>query len=146
MIQTMQRVIPAREWRRFSQFVIIGTVGTLVDLGLLVVFREALGFSVLAANTASFMVGTINRYVVNRLWTYADSRSKSVMKQLVQFTLVCLTGLVLSNAVVLMLATPLGELLGVAQYGYVAARIAATPPVIGWNFMANRLWTFNDVE
>jgi putative flippase GtrA len=146
MAQAKHRPLYHKELRRFVRFAAIGVVGTLVDFGLLVVFKEGLGFPTLIANTLSYSAGIANNFTLNRLWTYSDSTKRRVLVQLAQFTLVSLTGLLLNNGVVLLLEAPLGSLLGVGSYGYLLAKSVATGFVMLWNFAANRLWTFGDVE
>jgi putative flippase GtrA len=146
MVHVNHRFFYHKELRRFVRFAIIGVVGTLVDFGLLVVVKEVLGFPTLAANTLSYSAGIANNFTLNRLWTYPDSTKKHALVQLAQFALVSVAGLLLNNGVVLLLEMPLGGLPGVDDYGYLLAKGVATGMVMLWNFAANRLWTFGDVE
>jgi putative flippase GtrA len=141
-----KRLMNYRESRRFIRFAMIGVVGTAVDFGLLIVFKELVGLPTLLANTLSYGAGIVNNFVLNRIWTYPDSHSRNALLQLVQFGLVSVTGLLLNNLIVYWLDQPLGNLVGAADYGYLIAKVFATGLVMVWNFVVNRFWTFGDVE
>lgn len=133
----------SRERRRVGRFLVVGVSGTALDFVLLTLLKVA-GLATLAANTLSFSAGIVNNFLLNRWWTYADARTKSVGVQFGQFALVSLIGLLLNNAIMLLLEAPLDSLLQGASWSYLVAKILATAVVIVWNFVANRYWTFND--
>jgi putative flippase GtrA len=54
---------------------------------------------------------------------------------LVRFAAIILAGLAMNSTIVTLLAGSLGT---------VAAKAAATVMVLGWNFFANRRWTFTE--
>jgi len=134
--------ISSKEFQRFTRFLMVGTVGTFLDFSLLTLLK-LLGFPTLLANSLSFSVGVINNFTWNRLWTFADAKGADWRRQLVQFLVVSLAGLVLNNTIVLLLENPFGTLLGQPDYGYLPAKVIATGVVVFWNYFANRYWTFN---
>jgi putative flippase GtrA len=134
-------VSSSKELGRFSRFLAVGAVGTLLDFSVLTMLK-LLGLPMLLANSVSFTVGVINNYVLNRLWTFADVKEAEWRRQLAQFTLVSLIGLATNNAIVLSLEGRLGTLLGQPELGYLPAKVIATCVVVFWNYFANRYWTF----
>jgi putative flippase GtrA len=107
-----------KEVVRFSKFLVVGTMGALVDfttLNLLLNSANALVseggalYGVLLnvgmkdpqtvgpaiAGTISFILAVLSNFVWNRYWVYPDSRSKPLMGQFIQFFLVNLTGIVI---------------------------------------------------
>lgn len=130
------------EIRRFSRFLTVGAVGTLLDFTLLTLLKLA-GMPTLPANTLSFTAGLINNFTWNRLWTFGGGTSPNWRKQFAQFTLVSLIGLALNNLIVLTLEAPLGTLFGQPAWGYLPAKLLATALVVFWNYFANRKWTFS---
>lgn len=124
------------EARRFAQFATVGAVSTAVDFGLLALLRAA-GLALLGANLISYSAGIAVNFAINRRWTYAESRARTLSGQFARFLAVSLTGLILNSAIVAALASPIG---------LVAAKLTATAITLCWNFLANRLWTFNDVR
>jgi putative flippase GtrA len=101
-----------KEFERFSRFVAVGAVGTMLDFSLLTLLKLA-GLHTLAANSFSFIVGLVNNFTWNRLWTFGDSLQ------------------------------PLGYLIGHPGWGYLPAKVIATGVVVFWNYFANRTWTFS---
>ncbi len=136
----------SQELRRILRFAIVGVSGTLLDFTLLVLCKELLGLATLLANPLAFVAGVINNFLLNRTWTYPESRSRSVWSQLGQFIVVSLGGVLLNTGLVLLLEQPLGTLLHMPDSGYLPAKIIATGIVFFWNFYANRRWTFGDVQ
>jgi putative flippase GtrA len=131
-----------KELQRFTRFLSVGAVGTVLDFGLLSLLKS-FGLPTLFANTASFSAGVINNFTWNRLWTFADVRQTNWRRQLFRFLLVSVIGLMLNNLLILSLELPLGMLLGQPNYGYLPAKVIATGSVVFWNYYANRYWTFN---
>jgi putative flippase GtrA len=131
----------SKEMERFSRFLSVGAVGTVLDFSLLTLFNLA-GLSLLFANSLSFLVGLANNFIWNRLWTFGDSVQLDWRAQLAKFTTVSLIGLALSNAILLSLESQLGIMLGHPEWGYLPAKMIATAAVLFWNYFANRIWTF----
>jgi putative flippase GtrA len=117
--------ISSKELQRLARFLTVGAVGTFLDFGLLTLLKT-LGLPTLIANSASFTAGVVNNFTWNRLWAFADAKGADWRKQLAQFLLVSLVGLVLNNTIVLALEAPMGMLLGQPDYGYLPAKAIAT--------------------
>lgn len=140
-----------KEAERFFKFLIVGTIGFIVDFGTLTFLVELLDFHPLTANTISFSAAVFSNFTFNRYWTYPDSRSKRRRIQLLQFAVVSIIGLALNNTILLGLRGPFNRLLPTvgappAIDGYIPAKIVATVVVLFWNFFINRYWTYNDVD
>lgn len=131
----------SKEIERFGRFLAVGSVGTMLDFGLLTLLKLA-GLPTLAANSLSFIAGLANNFTWNRLWTFGDSVQPDWRRQLVQFAIISLVGLTLSNIIVLSLEGVLGSLFGHPAWGYLPAKVIATGVVVFWNYFANRRWTF----
>ena len=138
---TLSQTFTSKELGRFARFLTVGALGTFLDFGLLSLLK-VFGFPTLLANSLSFSAGVANNFTFNRLWTFADAKRSNWRRQLMEFLLVSLVGLALNNAIVLWLETPLGQLLGQPEYGYLPAKVIATGVVVFWNYFANRYWTF----
>jgi putative flippase GtrA len=155
-----------KEAERFAKFMVVGTIGFIVDFGTLTFLVEVVNvpglvsentqFSeivgLVLANTISFTLAVISNFTLNRYWTYPESRAKRKRVQLPQFALVSAIGLILNN-VILVLTTPIFDwmitnitfLPGIVD-GYVPAKIMATIVVLFWNFFVNRYWTYGNVK
>ncbi|MBN1220015.1 MAG: GtrA family protein [Anaerolineae bacterium] len=142
-----------KELSRFIKFAIVGAVGAVIDFTLLnlslYVIENVLGWNVwpqingnlLLANTISVCAAILSNFTWNRLWTFPESRARKKRKQLPQFTLVNIIGLVINNVIVVginaLLIGHIGE-----PWSYNVAKAIAILVVLFWNFGANRLWTY----
>lgn len=151
-----------KEFIRFLKFMVVGTIGAVVDFGILNALKLAFraygvdlgmwrlfgGFSVegnlTLANTISFTLAVISNFTWNRFWTYPESRSKPLGGQLGQFFVVNIAGLAINLTVLNALDPLFKPWLGF--YSYNAAKAVATIIVMFWNYGVNRFWTYNDVK
>lgn len=118
---------------RFARFAFVGALGTILDVGLLMLLSAVAQLATLPANLLSYSAGIVNNYVWNRRWTFSGSRAKAWVPQFVQFAVVSLIGLTLNSLMVIWLEEP---------FGLLVAKLSATGVVLVWNYNANRLWTF----
>ena len=145
---------------RFLKFLVVGTIGTVVDFGTLYLLHPVLGMHIVPANTISFTVAVLSNFTWNRYWTYPDSRSKPLRTQLIQFVAVNLVGWGINTGLLLLLRGPYVAVTGAAaqelgvlsdaddvyRIGYNLAKATATIVVLFWNFFVNRCWTYSDVD
>lgn len=150
----------AKELERFLKFCVVGAVGFIVDFGvfnlLLLLIRPGDGSPLIGVcATISFIAAIINNFTWNRYWTYPDSRSKSMVRQLVQFAGVSVFTWVTRTIILLILQPLMSRLIGgvfpawdehtlVSVSSSVALAIVVAI-VLLMNFFINRIWTYNDV-
>jgi putative flippase GtrA len=136
--------VARRETRRFFKFLVVGGLGFLVDTGALSVLVLIFSMDRELAKGISFTLAVVNNFILNRLWTYPDSRSKSMLAQVVQFGLVSLVGLGIN-----LLVFSWANKLALHWVGSVLALYAAQCTAVGvalfWNYAANRFVTYGDV-
>ena len=151
-----------RELVRFFKFAAVGTLGAVIDFGVLNLLVQFAGFPKVLANTISFSAAVVSNFVWNRLWVYPETRGDPLRKQFVQFAVVNVAGLVINTVIFYvsdrwflgeagLLAEPVGALartIGMAHFdlAYNSAKAIATGVVLFWNFFVNRLWTFRHVR
>lgn len=133
------RTLPAL-WR----FLIVGMLGTCIDIALFALLHTWLGLVALVANVLAYSAGIVNNYYLHRHWTYAQVAQKATPVQAVQFAAVSLSALVVNTTLVLLLAQPFAMLLHAPDAGELLAKLCATGVGVGWNFLANHFWTFRD--
>lgn len=143
MLETISNMYHTRpkELSRFVKFAIVGAFGAIIDFGLLNLLRGYLGWPLLWANTASVSAAILSNFTWNRLWTFPESRTRKKRKQLPQFVLINLIGLVINNVIVVGLDAVLVPYIG-EPWSYNLAKAVAIGVVLFWNFGANRLWTY----
>ncbi len=133
--------IPQREAKRFVKFAIVGTIGAIVDFTILNLMHKVFGWSLLAANTLSFTCAVLSNFTWNRLWTFPESRQRSILTQLPQFALVNIAGLIINNFVLLKATAYLSQYLP-DPLNYNVAKAFAIVLVLFWNFGVNRVTTY----
>ena len=147
---------------RFLKFCVVGTLGAVIDFGVLNLLVQLAGLPKVVANTCSFTAAVISNFIWNRLWVYPETRGEPMRKQFAQFFVVNLAGLVINTAIFYaadrwflgeagLLAGPAGALalaIGMEHFdlAYNGAKVIATAVVLFWNFFINRLWTFRHVQ
>jgi putative flippase GtrA len=145
-----------KEAGRFFRFAIVGAIGTVVDFGIFNILSGLFSMPVVWASAISFTCAVINNFLLNRIWTYPDSRSKSIFSQIIQFALISIIGMGIRVATI----NPLSRFLTQVSYSIFPSSFALKPEFIGknaalaaiigvvliWNYFANRFWTYSDVK
>lgn len=145
-----------KERTRFLRFAVVGAIGAVVDFGILNLLL-ALNVSYLVSATISFIAAVLNNFTWNRFWTYPDSRSKPISTQLTQFAVINVIGIgiripllaVLENFLIRQAVRFIPEGIWILSAETLAQNLGlviAILVVMLWNFFANRLWTYNDVD
>jgi putative flippase GtrA len=146
------------ERTRFLRFAIVGTIGAIVDFSTFNLLTKLLHMPPVWASVCSFATAITSNFIWNRYWTYPDSRSKKLSKQVVEFAIVNVIGVGIRTPIFAGLKGPLArlyEFLGVSSLipfatseflGNNTALAIAVVVVMFWNYFVNRYWTYNDVE
>jgi putative flippase GtrA len=143
-----------RERIRFLKFAFVGVTGTIVDFGIMNLLRIVFSLPLIWSQAISFSVAVINNFLWNRYWTYPDSRSKAPYRQLLQFVLINIVGIVVRTPLVtwfdkLILNFLDKNNLTLPLENYIISQNVALTGAIAivllWNFFANRYWTYSDV-
>src|SRR3990172_463178 len=143
-----------REWKRFFRFSIVGAIGAGVGFLTFNLFFALLGLPPVLASVISFLAAVTSNFILNRLWTFPDSRSKAIGTQMAQYGVVNLIGLLICTPIFVGLSTLFINLLNGRKLPYsldsvVVAHNLALAGAIGvvlfWNFFINRYWTYGDV-
>jgi putative flippase GtrA len=152
------RVIKDRKERvRFARFAIVGSIGAVVDFATFNLLSSVIGIHHVWASVFSFTAAIISNFTWNRYWTYPDSRSKPLPRQLLEFVVVNLVGLGIRTPLFAGLSGPLESgfrlipllpigILTPEFLGHNGALAFAVLVVMLWNFFVNRYWTYNDVD
>jgi putative flippase GtrA len=145
----------SRERSRFFRFAVVGSIGAVVDFGVFNLLIAFFGTPAVLASVISFGSAVVSNFVWNRYWTYPDSRSKRIVRQVLEFTVVSLTGLAIRTPLFALVERPLRGLFERAApslplspdfLGHNLALAIAVGVVMFWNFFVNRYWTYSDVS
>lgn len=149
-----------QERRRFIRFAVVGVIGAVVDFGVFNLLTEIFYVEGLYAQGVSFSVAVASNFTWNRFWTYPDSRSKRIRRQLPEFFIVSLIGLVIRTPIFAFLDSSLSllstdflkgielgrDFLSSDFFVHNLALAGAVGIVMFWNFFVNRYWTYADVD
>lgn len=138
-----------KEVKRFLKFAIVGAAGSITDFTVLNVLIQLAGASLVVANTCSFVLAVMQNFMLNRRWTFPESRERHASGQLAQFAVVSIVGLGINQLVFLTLHH-LWDAALMQHFGadtgflisYNLAKLFAIGVVLFWNFAVNRLWTY----
>ena len=120
---------------RFLRFGLVGLSGLAVDMTVLYLFFDVLGFGLTRSAIAAAEVAIINNFFWNDRWTFGDFAKqqrqwKMVIKRFLKFNIVCVMGLILK---ILLLNVFFG-VFGINAY---LANLMAIAIVTFWNFWIN---------
>jgi putative flippase GtrA len=166
----MSIVTNPQERTRFLKFIVVGVIGALVDFGLMNLLTKLFSLSLTLAGTISFTCAVTSNFIWNRYWTYPDSRSRPLMRQLIMFFLVNVAGIAIRVPILHFLEPPMLSVLQeqglksslmpdflaknltlaitAKNHQFLSHNItlaSAIGIVMLWNFFVNRYWTYNDV-
>jgi len=144
-----------KERERFLKFAVVGVIGAVIDFGVMNLLTQAAGMLLVPAGTISFVSAIISNFIWNRYWTYPDSRSRPIARQLVMFFAVNIAGVAIRIPILHFVEPPLLSLMerlalsGPLSPEFLAKNLTlalAVGIVMLWNFFVNRYWTYNDVD
>jgi putative flippase GtrA len=149
-------LINPRERRRFFRFLLVGTIGAAVDFGIENLLHRLFGLPYVLSGAVSFICAIFSNFFWNRIWTYPDSRSKPIVKQLFQFAIVNVIGLTIRIPILKYLEPVITKIFHLLPDRYLIlppdamgenfTLMIAVIIVLFWNFFVNRYWTYGDVQ
>ena len=142
-----------KERIRFIKFGTVGIIGSVVDFGVFNLLTIVFNVNSIVSSIISFSLAVVNNFILNRIWTYPETRKLSVYKQLIQFAIVSCLGLAIRVPLFAWLEKvliPLAEklvpnLLTPTIVGHNVALALVIGVVMLWNYFVNRFWTFRSV-
>jgi putative flippase GtrA len=142
------------ERTRFLKFAAVGAIGALIDFGIMNLLVALAHAPFIIAGTISFVCAVISNFTWNRFWTYPESRSKPLIGQLGQFSLVNAAGLLIRLPILRFGEPTLDQVLlsfsvTAKSHQFLSHNLTlaiAVGVVMLWNFFVNRYWTYNDID
>ena len=164
MISRIRSLISEKriELVRFLKFCVVGIIGTVFDFGLFNLCHNVFGLHEVLSNTISITAAIVNNYTWSRYWVYPETRDQQGGRKFAQFVVVSVIAWALNTGILwgsehwlfgeaglfAGIVSSLAQAIG-AEHGVLSSNVAkvlATGIVLFWNFFANRLWTFSDVD
>ena len=148
-------LIENKERIRFFKFAAVGAIGSVLDILIMNLLTHLFNMRLVYAGTISLICAIISNFMLNRYWTYPDSRSRHFLYQLVMFFLVNLMGIAFRIPILHFVEPPMARAFeSMVHLSHASAETLAKNATIAlaigivmiWNFFINRYWTYNDID
>ncbi len=122
-----------------GKFLIVGGLGTVIDLGGAGLLHGQYHFEPLAAKAVSVTLATVFTYLGSRFWTFKERENQAMHREAVLFLVLNVVGLLIAEAVIGLVSYVMG-LRGPLAYN--AASFVGTGLGTIFRFYAYRKWVF----
>lgn len=120
--------------RKYLQFCIVGGSGLVVDMAIFWTLHSQIGMSIPSSKIAAAEIALLNNFTLNECWTFRQVGSRnSRWARLLRFHAICVVGIGLSLAILLILNQQFAWSAGLANG-------AAIVLVSLWNFVLSWVW------
>lgn len=123
-------------WWQLAKFGIVGGSGYLINLVVFALLAGVFDIHHIAAAVGAFVVAVSNNFFLNRHWTFEPGEGPAHF-QAARFFAVSLASLVINLVVLELLIS--GDVVGELPAQAIAVAVA-----MPFNFLGNKLWTFDD--
>jgi putative flippase GtrA len=122
-------------WMQLLKFGLVGGSGYLINLAVFVLLAGSFGVHHAVAATGAFCVAVTNNFLWNRYWTFGPGEDPAHF-QAARFFAVSLASLGLNIAALELLVSN-------HLVGDLTAQAIAVAVAMPFNFLGNKLWTFD---
>jgi putative flippase GtrA len=113
---------------------IVSGFAAALDVGILVLLVELLGWAPVVAGILSYLLGGVLQYVLSSVWVFPNS-PKNLVIGFTAFSVLSLVGLAITSGTIYVMY----DLLSVH---YLIAKGLALMLAFTWNFLSRRYWLF----
>lgn len=165
---TLARRQPS-ERKRFIKFLIVGSLGFVVDFGSFNLFHwlevgpwvasQLLPMAYLLEHpevieqALSFCAAVVSNFLWNYMWIYPEARESNQAKKMTKFVIVSVAGLIIGVPVFSVALTAMRGIVGALGLSTLQFNLAGNLALmcrvgvlLFWNFFVNRYWTYRDVK
>ena len=133
----IKKLINSKLGQQIIKFGAVGFLCFFIEYVLLILFKELLGWPVIAANTLAFTVSAIVNYILSILFVFDTDKEANQSKQFAVFFILAVGGLILNN-VVLKLGTMVLDPFW--SRSYIIVKPFATGVVMVYNFITRKIF------
>lgn len=127
------------KFKRIIRFSCVGGLNTAIDFGIFSLLNGLFGVNYVISQILSYSSGTLNSYVLNKFWTFNDTKtSKKTTKEIVQF-------IVVNSASLGVSLIGLGILMKDSSMNPYFAKIFSMVLAQVVNFLGYRFWVFGTI-
>lgn len=130
----------ARVWvlaQRFQKFIVVGSIGLIVNQGLLFLLTDFGGARLSFASPAAIFASMVVTFVLNEAWTWHDRGSGPIKSRIALYFPINLVGLLINFTVLSLLVNHAG-------WHYLLANLIGAGCAAVWNFVLNNMVTWRD--
>ena len=134
------------DFKQFLKFGIVGTIGVVVDFGILnlLIFLTGIyaGFGIAVINSISVSAAISNNYLLNKYWTF-KSDSTDYRGEFIRTWAVYSGGLIISSAIIYYFTTITGPAFGFSPLLWAnLAKALGIGVAMIWNFAGLKFFVF----
>lgn len=139
----VQRIVHYIKNATFIKFCVVGTLNTLIDVGILQILLWVTNIDVQTSPLLflfvliAFLCAVVNGFVLNKLWTFRMRARKNTTRQFIKFLITNLIGLGLTMLLMYLFVQML-------HIGPIISKLMTSALVLVWNFLATKHWTFKE--
>ena len=143
---------------QFFRSLFVGGIATLVDMAVLVFFREVCNIPESVSAVFGFIVGLAVNYIISTFWVFAKAKVKNRITDFIGFAVIGIIGLGLTQLIIDPFAMEgmfgqglfvswhiFGDLIPQDKY-YIVGKALAVVIVYMWNFFARKFILYRKCE
>jgi dolichol-phosphate mannosyltransferase len=130
----------ARIWvlaQRFQKFIVVGSIGLIVNQGLLFLLRDFAKMDLNVASPAAIFASMVVTFTLNEMWTWHDRGTGPIKSRIALYFPINLVGLLINFVVLTMLVNHAG-------WHYLLANLVGAGCAAVWNFVLNNMITWRE--
>lgn len=141
MINSLIATGPEKTFGQAFYYVVVGSVGCLLDTGLLILFMLSTDYNIMVVRLFTFSLAVSATWYLNKTWTF-KARVRAIrnlpQRRYFQYMSVQISGAILNLSIFYLLITQAGNFLALPL---VALGIGAIASTIS-NFLLSKYWVF----
>ncbi len=126
-----------RTKKEFFRYFVVGVTGVLLDLGLLVIFKEYLLWTAVFSVAISQIIVIGYNFLLNKYWSFGSKEMPH--RQLIRFLLLVGVNYAISLLIIYIFSQKLG-------FDYRLVRLANIILSVSWNFVLYKYWVYKVEE
>ncbi|MGG7618255.1 GtrA family protein [Bacillus coreaensis] len=131
------RLMRNQTFIEFIKFSIVGAINTVVDFGVFSLLLTN-GCPILMSQIISYGCGTLNSFIMNRLWTFKENKGNEYSEPL-KYVVANVATLILVSVLILFL-------INLVHLPILIAKVICTGFGMVINFISSKFWVFQRIE
>jgi len=121
--------------KQILKFIIVGAIGVGVNTSILYFLTEHMNIFYLLSSLIAIEISILSNFIWNNMWTFADSRKKSLTHRFILFQSISVCGIIIYT-ILLYIFTD------ILNIYYLYSSLMTIPITVSWNYMMNKYITW----